>query len=240
MKGNFLYILPRLGYLHRIMKNKETHRPSKSAPRKELPLAVPVIGILRGIGIEKFGPLLQAAFAAGLQALEVTINTPAAEKIIAANRDNVPAGKYLGMGTIRNLAEAERAYGAGAMFFVTPNTDAEVIRFARGKNIPVITGALTPTEVYSAWHAGASMVKVFPCRAFGGPQYIRELRGPFDQIPLVAVGGVTLYNAKEYLQAGASAVGAGISLFGEKAVAAEDWKAIEQNVGAFIKSCTET
>ena len=201
-------------------------------------LEVPVIGILRGIGADVFGPLMQASFAAGLQAIEVTMNTPGAEEIIASNRDNLPSGKYLGMGTLRNLAEAEKAYKAGAMFFVTPNVDLDVIRFARSKDIPVIAGALTPTEVYRAWDAGASIVKVFPCRSLGGPQYIRELRGPFDHIPLVAVGGVTIENASEYLQAGAIGVGVGLSLFGEQAVVAGDWDAVQKNVEQFIQCCT--
>lgn len=83
-------------------------------------LDVPVIGIIRGIKPDDFGPLMQASFAAGLQAIEVTMNTPGAEEIIAGNRDRVPPGKYLGMGTLRNLDEAERAHGAGAMFFCNP------------------------------------------------------------------------------------------------------------------------
>ena len=203
-------------------------------------LDVPVIGILRGIGAEVFGPLMQASFAAGLQAIEVTMNTLGAEEIVAANRDKVPAGKYLGMGTIRNLSEAERAYKAGAMFFVTPNVDPDVIGFAGSKNVPVIAGGLTPTEVYRAWEAGASMVKVFPCRSLGGPQYIRELRGPFDHVPLVAVGGVTRENVGEYLQAGITAVGVGVSLFGKQAVAAKDWVTVGKNVEQFIKRCTAT
>jgi 2-dehydro-3-deoxyphosphogluconate aldolase/(4S)-4-hydroxy-2-oxoglutarate aldolase len=201
-------------------------------------LDVPVIGILRGIGADVFGPLMQASFAAGLQAIEVTMNTPGAEEIIAGNIDNVPSGKFLGMGTLRNLAEAERAYKAGAMFFVTPNLDLDVIGFARSKDIPVIAGGLTPTEVYRAWDAGASIVKVFPCRSLGGPQYIRELRGPFDHIPLVAVGGVTLDNVGEYLQAGATGVGVGLSLFGKQAVADKDWDAVGKNVERFIQQCT--
>ncbi|MFC1844114.1 bifunctional 4-hydroxy-2-oxoglutarate aldolase/2-dehydro-3-deoxy-phosphogluconate aldolase [Thermodesulfobacteriota bacterium] len=201
-------------------------------------LKVPVIGILRGIGADDFGSLMQVSFAAGLQAIEVTMNTPGAEEIIGANRDRVVAGKYLGMGTVRNLAEAERAHKAGAMFLVTPNIDLDVIAFARSKDIPVIAGALTPTEVYSAWEAGAAMVKVFPCRALGGAQYIRELLGPFDNIPLVAVGGVTIENVVEYLQAGAKGVGVGISLFGKQAVAEKNWDAVRQNVQQFVQRCT--
>ena len=200
-------------------------------------LDVPVIGILRGIEPDFFGPLMEAAFGAGLQAIEITMNTEGAEEIVAANRPKVGPGKYLGMGTIRNVDEAKRGAEAGAMFFVTPNCDPEVIAFARRRNIPVIGGALTPTEVYNAWQAGASMVKVFPCRALGGPRYIRELLGPFDHIPLVAVGGVTIKNARQHLQAGATAAGVGISLFGEKAVSAGDWNTVRKNVETFIHRC---
>lgn len=202
-------------------------------------LTVPVIGILRGITREAFGPLMQASFAAGLEAIEVTMNTPGAEEIIASSLHQVVAGKYLGMGTIRNLSEAERAYDAGAMFFVTPNSNLEVIEFGRSRNIPVIAGALTPTEVYNASEAGAAMVKIFPCRSLGGPHYIKELRGPFNHIPMVAVGGVTSENAWEYLLAGASAVGVGTSLFGEREIAASNWQAVGKNVKKFIQRCTK-
>lgn len=200
---------------------------------------MPVIGILRGITAEAFGPLMQASFAAGLQAIEVTINTPEAERIVTANKPGVPDGKYLGIGTVRNLAEAARAHDAGAMFFVTPNLNSEVITYACNNDIPVIAGALTPTEVYAAWESGASMVKVFPCKSLGGPHYIRELRGPFEQIPLVAVGGVSLENVGEYLEAGATAVGIGMSLFGEQVVRAGDWDAVGRNVREFIKRCSK-
>ena len=202
-------------------------------------LEIPVIGILRGIGKDLLNPLMQASFAAGLEAIEITMNTPGAEEMVATNRASVPEGRYLGMGTIRNLAEAERACKAGAMFLVTPNVDPEVIEFAGSKKVPLIAGALTPTEVYKAWRAGAFMVKVFPCRALGGPLYIRELRGPYEDVRLVAVGGIKLENAREYLQAGAAALGVGMSLFGEQAVADGDWDAVRKNVARFIQRCAE-
>jgi len=200
-------------------------------------LEVPIIGILRGISKDLFTQLMQISFAAGLQAIEITMNTPGAEEMVAKNRDSVPEGRYLGMGTIRNRAEAEKACAAGAMFLVTPNVDPEVIKFAANKNVPLIAGALTPTEVYRAWSAGASMVKVFPCRALGGPAYIRELHGPYDRVPLVAVGGVNLKNALEYLQAGAAALGVGMSLFGEQALIQKEWAAVSRNVERFIQCC---
>ena len=203
-------------------------------------LAVPVVGILRGIEADFFADLMQASFAMGLQAIEVTMNTRDAEKMVAAQRPFVPVGKYLGMGTIRNLDEAERAVTAGAMFLVTPNIDLQVIGYARAQRIPIIVGALTPTEVYNAWSGGADMVKVFPCTALGGASYIRELRGPFDRIPLVAVGGVTADNVPTYFAAGAAAVGVSSSLFGKQALQVRDIDRLADNVRKFIGRCLVT
>jgi len=200
-------------------------------------LDIPVIGILRGISADFFGELMPAAFAAGLQAIEVTLNTDRAEEIIKANRPLVPPGKLLGMGTIRNLDEAKRAVAAGAMFLVTPNIDQQVIDYAVTQRIPVIAGALTPSEVYAAWRAGATMIKVFPCGAMGGPAYIRDLLGPFDDAPLVAVGGVAIDNLADYFAAGATGVGVSTALFGKKALAAQDLQKISENIRAFIARC---
>jgi 2-dehydro-3-deoxyphosphogluconate aldolase/(4S)-4-hydroxy-2-oxoglutarate aldolase len=201
-------------------------------------LDVPVIGILRGAEAAFFRNVMDASFASGLQAIEITINTDQALEIVSSNRASVPSGKLLGMGTIRNLLEAKKAIEAGAMFLVTPNTDTAVINYAVSKSVPVISGALTPTEVYTAWSAGASMVKVFPCRPFG-PEYIRELRGPYNQIPLVAVGGVDLDNIREYFAAGARAVGASTSLFGRKALMEHDLEEIARNIKKFIALCPD-
>lgn len=201
-------------------------------------LDVPVIGILRGVASTFFRSVMDTSFASGLQAIEITMNTDQAINIVSSNIGSVPSGKLLGMGTIRNLAEAEKAVEAGAMFLVTPNTDTAVIEYAVSKSVPVISGALTPTEVYTAWSAGAVMVKVFPCSPFG-PEYIRELRGPFDHIPLVAVGGVDLDNIREYFAAGAKAVGASTSLFGRKALMEHDLEEIACNVRKFIALCPD-
>ncbi|MDH5525033.1 MAG: bifunctional 4-hydroxy-2-oxoglutarate aldolase/2-dehydro-3-deoxy-phosphogluconate aldolase [Desulfobulbaceae bacterium] len=200
-------------------------------------LNVPVIGILRGIKGDFFGELMQISFLAGLEAIEITMNTDKAEKIVAAYRPAVPEGKLLGMGTICNLTEAKRAVDAGAMFLVSPNLNLEVIEYAVRENIPIIAGALTPTEVYTAWSAGATMVKVFPCGAMGGAKYIRDLRGPFDRIRLAAVGGVTLNNLEEYFEAGVTAVGVSASLFGAKALREKNLELLGQNVKTFIDHC---
>ena len=200
-------------------------------------LNIPVIGILRGVEGDFFGEVMQISFAAGLTAMEVTMNTPGAEEIVREYRPAVPDGKLLGMGTIRNLEEAKRAVAAGAMFLVTPNLNLGVIEYAKAEGIPIVAGALTPTEVYAAWSAGADLVKVFPCGAMGGPQYIKDLLGPFDHLRLVAVGGVSLANLQDYFAAGAEAVGVSTSLFGGKALREKNLEQIGQNVKNFIEHC---
>ena len=201
-------------------------------------LNTPVIGILRGIDSGFFREVMHASFLSGLNAIEVTMNTPGAEQIVSSLRPEVPQGKLLGMGTIRHPDEAKRAVDAGAMFLVTPNLDENVIEYAKSRNIPIVSGALTPTEVYRTWKAGADMVKVFPCHAFG-PQYIKDLLGPFDDIPLVAVGGVSIGNLKEYFKAGAKAVGVGASLFGAQTLRERNIEKISANVKMFMNHCNQ-
>jgi 2-dehydro-3-deoxyphosphogluconate aldolase/(4S)-4-hydroxy-2-oxoglutarate aldolase len=202
-------------------------------------LEVSVIGILRGVEGDFFGEVMQVSFAAGLLAMEITMNTPGAEEIIRRYRPGVPDGRLLGMGTIRNLDEARRAVDAGAMFLVTPNLDTGVIDYARAESIPIVTGALTPTEVYAAWSAGADLVKVFPCGAMGGPQYIKDLLGPFDHLRLAAVGGVSSANLQEYFEAGAAAVGVSSSLFGGQALREKNLDLVGQNVKKIIDHCRD-
>ncbi len=195
-------------------------------------LDVPVIAIVRGVEPDFFKTLMNLSFNAGLTAIELTMNTKDAAKTIGKLRNEVPPGKYLGAGTIRNLDEAKEAADAGAMFFVTPNLDTQVIHYATARNIPVIAGALTPTEIYRAWSEGASMVKIFPCATFG-PGYFKDLNGPFDSIPLIAVGGVTKENIKDYFNAGAVAVGVSTALFGKTAFNTRDIDRIATNINQF-------
>ncbi len=195
-------------------------------------LSVPVIGILRGVPPDFFPQLLQASFKAGLQALEVTMNTPGAADMLRQNMCLVPEGCYLGMGTVRNLQEAKVAIDAGAMFLVTPNTDVDVIAYAKQHRVPIVAGALTPTEVYQAWSAGAEMVKVFPCP---GPKYIKDLLGPMEDVRLVAVGGVKQDNLREFLDAGAEAVGVGNSLFGDELLGNKDAEGVLRHMSEYLK-----
>ncbi len=196
-------------------------------------LTMPVIGILRGIKAHFFQQLAKASFATGLQAIEVTMNTPGGFGMVEACREYVGPGQLLGMGTICDVEEAKRAIDAGAMFLVTPSFSDKVIDYGVGKEIPVVAGALTPSEIYNAWSAGAAMVKVFPCQAMGGSQYIKDLRGPFDDIPLAAVGGVSFSTLEDYFMAGVQAVGVSSCLFGKQALANENISGVVAN----IKKC---
>jgi len=200
-------------------------------------LNVPVIGILRGVEPVFFPQLLQAAFRAGLQAIEVTMNTPGAEQILRDNMHLVPDGCYLGMGTVRNRDEARLAISAGAMFLVTPNTDEKAIDYSRRHSTPIVAGAYTPSEVYRAWSAGADMVKVFPCP---GPKYIKDLLGPMDEVPLVAVGGVKRDNLQQFLDAGAVAVGVGNSLFGADVLQSQDADGVYRHMCAYLEGVPAT
>lgn len=202
-------------------------------------LDVPIVAILRGIDGDFFSDIMQASFSSGLQAIEITLNTPDAVNIIKKNRKDVPSGRFLGAGTVCCLKEAQRAVDAGAMFLVTPNTDEKVIEYGLKQNVPVIAGALTPTEIYRAWALGASSVKVFPVEAMGGARYISDLRGPFQAIPLVPVGGVTLASLADYFQAGATAVGVGSSFFGKEALVERNINELTKNVENYIKSCLQ-
>ncbi len=199
-------------------------------------LDVAAIGIVRGVDEAFFTDIMFASFEAGLSAIELTMNTENAARIVNKLSGRIPAGKLLGMGTIRNLNEAKAAADAGAMFFVTPNLDTAVVKFSVEKKIPLIAGALTPTEVYKARAEGADMVKIFPSGLYG-PQYFKDLSGPFDDIPLVAVGGVNINNLKDYFEAGAEAVGVSSALFGSNALKDKKIDRISENVKMFVREC---
>jgi len=140
---------------------------------------------------------------AGIQVLEITLDTPDALDAIADWRERATVIA----GTVRTVGDAEAAVDAGARAVVSPVTVRDILDWCSERDVPVVPGALTPTEVETAWQLGASMVKVFPA-GLGGPTYVRSLLGPLSDVPLIVTGGVTPENAPEFLAAGAVAVGA--------------------------------
>ena len=171
----------------------------------------------------------------GLKAIEVTMNTAHAEEIIATIKAAAkPLGIAVGAGTVRHGSDLEKAIGAGAEFIVTPNTRNEIIRLSATARIPIIPGALTPTEVQKAYDLGATAVKIFPVNCVGGPEYIKALRGPFRDIPLMACGGVNPENAASYLKAGANLLSFGASIYDPKLMAAGDWNTIKNKLKVLL------
>ena len=200
---------------------------------------VPVVGILRDIPQGAEEQCVKTAATCGLKAIEVTMNTQGATDIIAALKEAAaPFGIAVGAGTVRHSSDLDKAIAAGAEFIVTPNTRKEIIRTSNTAGIPIIPGALTPTEVQKAFDLGAAAVKVFPVNCVGGPEYIKALRGPFRDIPLMACGGVNPQNAAAYLKAGANLLSFGGSIFNPQLMTAGNWDEIGRRLKELLAACT--
>jgi len=174
-----------------------------------------LVAIVRGSGVDAALRSVQTLVAEGVNLIEVSLTSADATTVIARARDDLGPDAWLGAGTVVTVDDVTRATDAGASFVVTPALGASITE-SRRRELPVIAGALTPSEVVSALERGADAVKLFPA-SLGGPGYFRALRGPFPQVPFVPVGGVDEDAARAYLAAGAVAVGVGSPLVGDAA-----------------------
>lgn len=175
--------------------------------------------------------LIEALLAGGVRTVEVTLGTPGALETVGRWRAYQEA--FVGTGTVRTPEQAEQAIEAGAQFLVTPTTRPAVLEAAAREHVPVIAGALTPTEVDTAWQHGATAVKVFPIEAVGGPAYLRALQAPLPEIPFVPTGGVDAEGARAYAAMGCLGVGVGSALVDERTVAAGEWAELRRRAEAF-------
>lgn len=175
-----------------------------------------VIGIIRVQTPGNLIKIAEALYAGGLTCVEITMNTPGALRFLESARERLP-NVVLGAGTVLDGFTAREAILAGAQFLVTPTLELDVLEVAHRYSTPTIIGAMTPTEILTAWEAGATMVKIFPASVLG-PRYLQEIRGPLPQIPLIPTGGITADNAPEFIRAGALAVCAGSWLVDKKAL----------------------
>jgi 2-dehydro-3-deoxyphosphogluconate aldolase/(4S)-4-hydroxy-2-oxoglutarate aldolase len=191
------------------------------------------IGIARGIADADLVPAFEAALAGGFDHLEITLNTTGAYDLIALASKTFAGRAQIGAGTVTTAAEASRAVESGARFIVSPVADPGMTAFCRESGIPFFPGALTPSEIWAAWNAGAEMVKVFPVSAMGGASYIREVKGPFDRVKLLACGGVTPENLPDFVKAGADGIAIGASLFRREWIAAGDFAMITERAKAY-------
>ncbi|MFQ5443975.1 MAG: bifunctional 4-hydroxy-2-oxoglutarate aldolase/2-dehydro-3-deoxy-phosphogluconate aldolase [Nitrospinales bacterium] len=172
----------------------------------------PVLGIVRGLTEKSLEGVMEAAIAAELRHIEITLNTSNAFQLIEEASKKYGAWLCIGAGTVLSSKEAEQALFSGAKFIVAPTLNADVASFCRDSRLAYFPGALTPTEIEKAWNSGAAMVKVFPTSSVT-PKYFKEVRGPFQNYRLMATGGVNKVNVEDYLSNGASAVAVGDSIF---------------------------
>ena len=176
----------------------------------------------------------EAVCEGGISIVEITMTVPGAVEVIRELTKNAGTGILVGAGTVLNAEMARSCVDAGAEFLVSPGFDRGMVEFAVREGKLVMAGALTPTEVITAWEAGADFVKVFPCGNVGGAKYIKALRGPLPQIPLVPTGGVNLETAGEFIEAGAAALGVGGELVSAEALKSGKVEIIVENARKFL------
>ena len=193
-----------------------------------------VVAILRSPSGEMLGEVAQALLSGGVEVIEITFTVPRAHKVLEQVADRLGDKILLGAGTVLDAETARTALLAGAEFIVAPTVNREVIQLCRRYDKMVMPGALTPTEVLTAWEAGADIVKVFPSD-FTGPGYLKALLGPLPQVRLMPTGGVNLKTAADFLRAGACALGIGGALADPKAIAARDFVKIESLARQYVE-----
>ncbi len=155
---------------------------------------------------------VDALLAGGITVFEITMTVPDATSVIRSLCERFQGRALVGAGTVLSPQDARACIDAGARFLVSPGLDPLTIDVAHAEGVPMLPGALTPTEVIDAWRAGADIVKIFPCSALGGAKYLRALRGPLPHVKMLPTGGVTPATAHEYIAAGAVALGMGSEL----------------------------
>jgi 2-dehydro-3-deoxyphosphogluconate aldolase/(4S)-4-hydroxy-2-oxoglutarate aldolase len=197
------------------------------------------IGIVPVVRAESAGEALAVADAiraGGVPILEITMTVPGAVNVIAEVSARYGDEVLVGAGTVLDAETARACLLAGARFIVSPSFDAATVALCRRYGVPVMPGALTPTEVVTAWQAGADAVKVFPCSAMGGAKYLGALKAPLPQIELIPTGGVSLDTAADFIRAGAWALGVGSDLVNLAAIRAGCPEKITETARAYVNA----
>jgi 2-dehydro-3-deoxyphosphogluconate aldolase/(4S)-4-hydroxy-2-oxoglutarate aldolase len=196
-------------------------------------LEIGVVPVVRASSAAQALLAAQAVCDGGIPIVEITMTVPGAVDVIRELRKKT-SGVLIGAGTVLDADAARRCLEAGAEFLVSPGLDVPTVAFAAREGILMLAGALTPTEVITAWNAGSGLVKIFPCGQVGGAKYIKALKGPLPQIPLVPTGGVNLNTAAEFIEAGAAALGVGGELVQAEALKANQPEVIVENARKFV------
>jgi 2-dehydro-3-deoxyphosphogluconate aldolase/(4S)-4-hydroxy-2-oxoglutarate aldolase len=195
--------------------------------------ALPLLGILRGIEADMVEPLVETVVSSGLKTIEITMNTDGAPRLIQQMVKAANNRLVVGAGTVLTIDDLYSALDAGATFIVLPVLVTDVVEYCAKNTIPVFPGALTPQEIYNAWRAGATMVKVFPA-GFLGPKYFMEIKGPFHDIDLLACGGVNEKTIEMFFSCQASAAAFGGSVFRKDWLKRGDFSSIRNSIETLI------
>jgi len=196
---------------------------------------VGLLPVLRAASADEALALAWAIEAGGISAIEVTMTVPGAIQVIEILVREAGDRILIGAGTVLDPETARACMLAGAEFIVSPSLNLKTIEICHRYSVAIIPGALTPTEVVTAWEAGADVVKVFPCSSMGGAKYLKALKAPFPQIELIPTGGVSLSTAAEFLAAGAFALGVGADLVDAKVIAAGTPEIITHNARKYVE-----
>jgi 2-dehydro-3-deoxyphosphogluconate aldolase/(4S)-4-hydroxy-2-oxoglutarate aldolase len=192
-----------------------------------------VIAVIRMTDTAKLMKVIKAIQAGGVTCLEITFTVPGAVDIIKEVSRGMDKGLLLGAGTVLDTETARAAILAGAEFIVSPTLNLDVIKLCHRYDKLVVPGAFTPTEILTAWEAGADIVKVFPATAMG-PGYFKDIKGPLPQVRLLPTGGVSIENAGEFIKAGAAAVAVGTALLDKKAIDENNFNVLTENAAKLI------
>jgi len=202
---------------------------------RERIIEVGIVPVVRASSPAEARMAAEAVCKGGISIVEITMTVPGAVDVIRELAKGSGKEILIGAGTVLNAEMARRCLDAGAEFLVSPGFNHDMVELAVREGKLVMAGALTPTEVITAWEAGADLVKVFPCGQVGGAKYIRALKGPLPQIPLVPTGGVNLNTAAEFIEAGAAALGVGGELVQAEALKSGKAEIIVENARKFLE-----
>jgi 2-dehydro-3-deoxyphosphogluconate aldolase / (4S)-4-hydroxy-2-oxoglutarate aldolase len=199
-----------------------------------------VVPVVRATSARHAQMAAEAVAAGGIPIAEVTMTVPGAIELIRQLASTIGREVLIGAGTVLDAQTAARCLDAGAQFVVSPGFDPATIAFVKGRGVVIMAGALTPTEVIGAWKAGSDFVKIFPCGTMGGAKYIKALKGPLPQVPMIPTGGVNLETAADLIRAGSEALGIGGELVSGSALAAGDTKPITEAARNYVGIVQET
>jgi len=193
-----------------------------------------IVPVVRATSAAEALDAVEAIRAGGIPILEITLTVPGAVQIIGELSRRIGDAALIGAGTVLDAESAQACIDAGARFIVSPSLDIPTIELCRRLVVPVFAGALTPTEIVTAWKAGANAVKIFPANAVGGASYLKSIKAPLPQVELLPTGGVSLNNAADFIHAGAFALGVGADLVDLGALRRGDAAAITDKARQYV------